>query len=147
MKRHVFGTFLLGATITWLLAYAVHLAGFTQASYLVAAFFGAVTSVATVTDYIEQRQRREYDEDIDFEPKMTAIHVGTAEVGPDGTIEVVSGEEIPPEIMDFIKNVIGGEVLGSEHVHAARVRVHKIPEQHQPSLSEEELSEIEEKFS
>lgn len=130
MNRHVFGTFLLGATVTWLLAYAVHLAGFTTLSYLVAAFFGAVTGVATVTDYIEQRQRQDYDAEHVL-PKVTVLNA--------------SDEEIPEEVRKIIESF-----AAENGAPAAVIKVTKrtIPVPAETSqLTPEELSEIEEKFS
>ena len=133
MKRQVFGTFLMGATVTWLLSYAVHLAGFTNLAYVVAAFFGAVTGVATVVDYIDERARRDYDREI--------------EVTGNSKVAFVGGEDsIPPEIRKIIESFIAAH---GDAVTGAVVKVTKVPHQRgpEPVLTDEELDEIEEKFS
>lgn len=139
MKRHVFGTFLLGITISCLVTYAVYYAGFPDLAYLVAAFFGAVTGVATVTDYIEQKDRQKYDQlALPDPPKLETI--GTGQITYVGTSE----DDIPDEVREIIEHFI------SENAPpAAVIKVTKMESAHkvEPQLSKEELDEIEEKFS
>ena len=144
MKRHVFGTFLLGATITWLAAYGIYIAGFENLAYLMAAFFGAVTGVATVTDYLEQKDRQKYDELVLPEGPV-AVHVGSF-VAEDGEVREVHGlQDAPPEIRDAILGII--RTIENQGGEISEVKVGPIPGQRKPALSSEELDEIEEKFS
>ena len=138
MKRHVFGTFLIGATITWLVAYALTLAGFADLALVVAGFFGAVTVVATITDYLDLKQRQEYDEQAEHHPELILDNV-----------EVIGADldEVPQEILDFIENVIKNEdVVGMPVIKITKMEtVHMIDRPQ--TLSQEELDEIDEKFS
>lgn len=128
--KHVVGTFLLGVAVTAVLSAAMFMAVGAPFAWLVAAFFGACTLVATWSDYIEQTDREEYDQ---FGPPGK-VFVGVAEVSLDGEVELVSGDELPPGMKEFISRVLRD--IGQETI-----------EQHGHSLTNEEIAEIEEKFS
>lgn len=136
MKRHVFGTFLLGATVAWLVSYAVHLAGYTDLAFLVGAFFGTLAIAATVVDYLELKQRQEYDDQIPPRPEI----IGAGVITYVGTSE----EELPDEVREIIERFVANHDAPAAVVKVSKMEtVHKV----EPQLTKEELDEIEEKFS
>lgn len=128
--KHVVGTFLLGVAITAAFSAAMYMIVGAPFAYLVAAFFGACTLVATFSDYIEQTDREEYDR----RDPPDKIYVGAATISADGEVMFVEGDELPPGMKEFISRVLRD--IGEETI-----------EQHGHTLSNEEIAEIEEKFS